>query len=43
MIYDAWKELLEFILPTTDTNKELIYIGMVLTAILIVMLFKGRK
>ena len=43
MIYDAWTELLNFILPSTGTNKELVYIGMVLTAIFLLMLFKGRK
>lgn len=43
MIYDAWKEILDFIVPTTDSNKELIYIAMILTAILLVMVFKGRK
>lgn len=43
MIYDAWTELLNFILPSTGSNKELVYIGMVLTAIFILMLFKGRK
>lgn len=43
MIYDAWTELLEFIIPNTGNNKELVYIGMVLTMIFIVMLFKGRK
>ena len=43
MIYDAYLELLEFILPSTGTNKELVYIGMVLTIILFVMLFKRSK
>ena len=43
MIYDAWIELLDFILPSTGTNKELVYIGMVLTLILVVLLFKGGK
>ena len=43
MIYDTWIELLDFILPSTGSNKELVYIGMILTLILVVLLFKGGK
>ena len=43
MIYDTWIEILEFIVPGHGTNKELAYIAMVLTGILLVMIFKGRK
>lgn len=43
MIYDAWLEFLNYILPSTGSNKELVYIGMVLTLILVVLLFKGGK
>lgn len=43
MIYDVWQELLEFIIPSSGSNKELAYIALILTAIFILMLFKGGR
>ena len=43
MIYNVWQELLDFIIPSTGSNKELAYIALVLTGIFLIMLFKGGR